>query len=235
MESKTNPRAAFKVAPTLSAAWAKLTGSAQFGVKRQSEMLVEVLSWELERAKKRALPLGRTVQDSLIPRLIASQSELPGFIPEAEPQTTQRWVSDIQKMWCTYYGMLSGEQLVAGCFIFHEAAPEGITYLLRTPPENIPRILNDLTIRLEQMRDSASRRPSTRLEEFAALVYGYYQAYPLQVGTQEFGWAIFSGFFRSLFRRDLPESPNETTLMEWLTLSKAGFVENFLAYLGERD
>lgn len=196
-------------------------------------MLAEVLSWDLAQTQRRAIAPTAQVQEALIPRLIESQSQLANFDPESEPRTTEGWVADIKKVRCTYYRTLSGQDLLAGCFIFHQSAPEGLTYLLRASPANSARILSDITIRLENLRDCQGSNPEEYLHEFATALYGYYQAYPLQVGTHEFGWAIFSGFFKARFRRELIPRPLESTLVEWLALSKSGFIESLLVYMNQ--
>jgi len=135
----------------------------------------------------------------------------------------------------TYYTSAAGKTLPAGLLVlsFPDKDQSDRTLMLLAPPRDIPALFLQMQIHLQTARDlpPTQRYLPYRLRQFALALYVYYQASPYDQASHLAGTALFRGMFHALFDRRLQTHFSESTVMEMLSLSQTGFVEEMLPFL----
>jgi hypothetical protein len=240
MNAGLAPSDAFRYAHRLSARWLEENpvepGTAIFAAPRSHEWMVALDSDPLDYLRRRpgkAHDMSSQLRVEFTPRVMGHFLRGSGI-----PYATERAASLLakySKVRRTYYTTVQHLPVPAAVEFSSGEGPDltdPLHHLLLTSPENISVILEDVSKRLETLREipHTSENLDQRLEVFTIAVYGYYQAYPFERGTHPLGHSLFRGFFSSLFGHDLQQWPPEGRILESLGGSQGRFVELWMPF-----
>jgi hypothetical protein len=126
----------------------------------------------------------------------------------------------------TEYLPQSGKPIKASEIIYNSS---GLKVLHPTARAS-QRILKDSLARLEKIRAHPEIPREKRLKEFAAAMYGYYNAMPFARGSAAIGRSFFAGLYSSFFQTKIPSLPDAVDIRAMLS-TQQDFVKTMVPYL----
>ena len=91
-------------------------------------------------------------------------------------------------------------------------------------------ILTDALERISAIMNAPDKSREERLMEFAAAMFGYYNAMPYRNGSASIGRVFFAGMYLAIFGKRIPSLPDGTDVYA-MVLTQEGFIKTFLRYI----